>query len=130
MFGNPTRSHEENLELYSHMNDMARELLQKGKSVVFDTNFNFYKDREKLRKIAADAGAEAVLIWVTTSKDIARERATKDGHLQATRVLGDMPVSEFERMSKNLQPPLEHENYISVDGTKVTDKYITDTLGL
>lgn len=129
IYGQPTYSHQENLELYSHMNDMTAELLAAGNSVVFDTNFNFYKDREHLREIARSHGAEAKLIWVTTPKDIARERATKDAHKQHTRVLGDMPHEAFERMSNNLQPPREGEDHIKVDGTKVTPDYIKQLLG-
>lgn len=128
MFGNPTHSHKENLKLYAHMNEMAEQLLKEGKSVVFDTNFNFYKDREHMRQIAAKTGAKAVLVWITTPKDIARKRATEDGHLQATRVLGDMPVSEFERMSKNLEPPRPNEKVLELDGTKITTDYVKSKL--
>lgn len=124
MFGVPTHSHEENLKLYAHMNDLAAQLLKEGKSVVFDTNFNFYRDREHLREVAASADAEAVIVWLTTAKDIARKRATEDGHLQATRVLGDMPVSEFERMSGNLERPHPDEKVIELDGTKITSDYV------
>ena len=45
-FGAPTYSHEENLELYDYLNELTSELLRTGQSVIFDTNFNFYKDRE------------------------------------------------------------------------------------
>lgn len=124
MFGHPAHTHEENLKLYAHMNELAEQLLQEGKSVIFDTNFNFYKDREHLRQIAAKTGSQAVIVWLTTSKDIARKRATEDGHLQATRVLGDMPVSEFERMSGNLEVPHPDEKVVELDGTKITADYV------
>ena len=127
-FTTPTYSHQENLALYDHLNELTAELLAAGNSVIFDTNFNFYKDRERLRFIAKTHSADCKLIWVQTSKDTARERATKHAHTQQTRVLGDMPVADFERMSKNLQPPAANEPYIAVDGTKVTPAYIKGLL--
>jgi len=128
MFGEPTYHHLENIQLYEHLNNVAATMLSEGKSVIFDTNFSFYKDRERLRKIAEEHDAKAVIVWVTTPKDIARKRATSNGHKQHTRVLGDMPVEAFERMSGNLQPPREDEKVIEVDGTKVTKEYIDSLL--
>ena len=129
-FGTPTYSHQENLELYEHLNELTAELLAAKQSVIFDTNFNFYKDRQKLREIAAQHGAQCQLIWVTTPKSVARERATANAHTQPTRILGDMPPEQFERMSRNLQPPRDDEQYIEVDGTKVTTEYIGGLLEL
>src|SRR5437868_11049557 len=89
-FPNPTHSHEENLALYAHLNTETEQLLRRGKSVIFDTNFNYFRDREHLRQIAADAGAEAVIIWVATHKDLARIRAVERSEGQPTRVWGNM----------------------------------------
>lgn len=128
MFTTPTYSHEENLALYARLNEKAARLLEAGNSVIFDTNFNFYKDRQKLREIAAAAGAVTVLVWVRTPKEIAKERATAEAHNQQTRILGDMPPAEFDRIARNLQPPKEDESYIEVDGTKVSLEYIQSLL--
>ena len=127
-FGEPTYTHEENLALYEYLNGVAGQVLHSGKSVIFDTNFNFYKDREHLREIAKEAGAEAVVIWVTTPKEIAKDRATHDAHEQDTRVLGNMPEETFDRMSRNLEEPRPEEYVIEVDGTKVTHAYIQDLI--
>lgn len=128
-FGKPTYTHQENLALYDHLNELTAELLAAGNSVVFDTNFNFYKDRRKLAALAAEHGARSVVVWVRTPKDLARARATKDAHTQTTRVLGDIPLERFERISSNLQPPREDEACIELDGTKITQDYIRSTLG-
>ncbi len=130
MFGQPTYSHQENLKLYEHLNQEAADLLAAGNSVIFDTNFNFYKDRQRLREIARDHNATTKLIWVTTPQAIARQRATDGAHKQDTRVLGDMPKVTFERMSANLQPPRTDETYIEVDGTRVTSDYIKQLMKL
>lgn len=129
-FNPPTYSHQENLHLYRHLNQVASELLATGQDVIYDTNFNFYKDRQKLRKIAEEHGAKTFLIWVITPKSLAQERATKDSHSQDNRILGDMPVEAFERMSNNLQPPVKDEDYIEIDGTKVSPEYVSKALSL
>jgi len=127
-FGTPTYSHKENIALYKHLNELTAELLAAENSVIFDTNFNFYKDRERLRRVAAAHDAKAILIWVRVPKHVAKERATKNAHTQETRVLGDMPVGEFERMSRNLQPPVKGEPYIELDGTRITHAYVQEKL--
>lgn len=129
-YGAPSYSHAENLELYDDLNKKAERLLREGNSVVYDTNFNFYKDRELLRSIAAKYDAQTKLIWVTTDKATAKHRATENAHLQGTRVLGNMPPENFDRMSHNLQPPQENEAYTELDGTKMTPRYVADQLGI
>lgn len=129
-FETPTYSHHENIELYKHLNQLTEELLAAGNSVVFDTNFNFYKDRQHLRDIAATHGADSKLIWITTKRDTAKMRATENARKQTTRVLGDMPPEDFDRMAKNLEPPHDNEAYTAIDGTKVTADYIREQLGL
>lgn len=127
-FGAPSYSHKENSELYNHLNQLTAELLATGQDVIFDTNFNFSRDRKRLREIAARHGADTKLIWVTTPKVLAKERATQGAHLQDNRILGDIPIEDFERLSGNLQPPETDETCIEVDGTKVTAEYIRGKL--
>ncbi len=129
MYKQPTYSHLENLHLYTHLNDMTDQLLSVGKSVVFDTNFNFYKDRQHLREIASRYKVRTIVVWVNAPKDLAKQRATVDAHLHAhTRVLGHMPVEHFERISENLEPPHDNEDVVEIDGTKVTADYIRTKL--
>jgi len=128
MFTTPQRSHAENIQLYDELNDRTDELLRQGKSVIFDTNFNFYRDRERLRRVAARNGAHAVVVWVTTARDIARERATKHSEGQETRIWGNMPEADFDRIAGNLEPPRPDEHVIEMDGTDITPTYITQKL--
>lgn len=129
-YGTPTYSHSENLALYDHMNRMADELLAAGNSVIFDTNFNFYDDRQKLREIADQHKAETIVVWVQTDKDVAQKRATKNADMQDSRLLGDMDVEDFERISNKLESPKNHETVVKIDGTKVSPEYVTQQLGL
>lgn len=129
-FGTPKYTHEENLKLYKHLNEVTAALLKAGNSVIFDTNFNFYKDRDYLRQVAKEPGANTIVVWVKTPRDISKKRAV-DGHEAThTRVLGNMPEEDFERMSSNLQPPKKDEQVIEVDGLRVTKDYIKSLLGL
>lgn len=124
-YKNPTHSHKENLELYDHLNEVADELLATDQSVIFDTNFNFYKDRQHLREIAAKHGATTLLIWVTTPKSLAKERAVKNIRYPYEE---PFPEERFDRISSNLQEPRKDEKYIKIDGTKVTPEYIRQKL--
>lgn len=128
MFGNPTYSADENKILYDELNRRTAELLSAGKSVVFDTSFNYRKDRDHLRTIARDNGAASVLLWVQTDKDIAHDRATQDAHLQETRALGNMHPDDFHRLSDKMEIPDSDEEYITVDGTIVAEAYIEELL--
>jgi predicted kinase len=125
-FSPVTHNHAENLELYAQLNKETRELLHEGKSVVFDTNFNFYKDRKKLRVLAAKEGARTIVIWIVTPKELARERATE--HETDTRVWGGMPLAHFERIAGNLQEPDAAEKAIRLDGTHITREHIEQML--
>jgi predicted kinase len=130
MFPNPTHNHDENIELYKRLNQETKRLLQEGKSVIFDTNFNFYRDRKRLKHIAATEGANTVVVWITTPKDLAMRRAVEQSDGQQTRVWGNMPLEQFERIASNLQEPLSEEHAITIDGTNVTKEYIAHQLGL
>lgn len=129
-YGQPTYEHHENLHLYSILNEETAQLLHAGKSVIFDTGFNFYRDREHLRTIAKDAGAQTLVVWVTTHRHIAKDRATTNAHLQATRVLGNFSETDFDRISDTLEPPHDNEAYIKLDGTRINRQYVADVLQL
>lgn len=127
-YGRPSFKHSENIAIYDHMNRMADELLAAGNDVVFDTSFNFQKDRQKLKKIADEHNAKTVVVWVQTPKDIAKARATKDAHKHDTRILGDMTEDDFERLSEKLEKPQTDETVIELDGTKITNEYVAAKL--
>lgn len=124
-YTHPTHSHQENIELYDHLNRVADELLATGQSVIFDTNFNFYKDRQKLREIAAKHQAGCVLVWVKAPKELAKRRATKRIRFPYK---DSFPEERFDRIASSLEEPKENEPYIEVDGTKVTTEFIKKLL--
>lgn len=127
-FVKPMHTHQENLTLYAALNQEAQQLLHQGRSVIFDTNFNFYRDRQKLRTIAKIEGAETVIVWVRAAKELARERATQQSHDKPTRIWGNMPVEHFERIANGLEEPQSHEAAITLDGTNVTEQTVAAAL--
>lgn len=127
-YPNPTHSHKENLELYDHLNELTGELLATGQSVIFDTGFNFYKDRQHLRQIATQHGAEVKLIWVRVDKSLAKQRALHTGHAEKNTYPEVMPADRFERISNDFEPPQPGEQVVEVDGTKVSENYIRQML--
>ncbi len=129
MFDQPTHSLQESQRLYEHLNDTAEQLLASGKSVVFDTNFNFYEDRQKLRDIADRQGAETIIIWVTTPLEVAKSRAV---HAQVIRNGYAVIMSEgqFDAIAAKLEPPTEAEKVIKIDGTKLDQEELLRLLSL
>ncbi len=128
-FGNPTFQPDETSILYERLNDMTEYLLKKGKSVIYDTSFNYYKDREMLREVAKNCGAKTVLIWVQAPLEIAQARAVEhpEQH-RKTRILGGMSPEKFERLTNQFDPPHKDEPCIIIDGTKVTKQYVQKQL--
>lgn len=118
MFPRPTHSLEESTELYEKLNQAAEYLLAQGKSVVFDTNFNFYEDRQKLWEIAARHGAETIIVWVATPLQVARHRAVGT-HKQRNGYPMTMTNAQFTAIVTKLELPRGHEKVIKIDGTKL-----------
>lgn len=124
----PTHAHQENIDLYNHLNELTTELLASGQSVIFDTAFNFYKDREYLRAIANGHNAKSLLIWVQTEKDLAKQRATHDNHAARNTYPEIMSEQRFERIAGDFERPHPNERTIKLDGTKISSEYVQSKL--
>ena len=118
MFEHPSHSREESDILYDALNIRAEQLLAEGKSVVFDTNFNFYTDRQKLAEIAHRHNADMIIVWMTTPLDIARSRAV-GSHENRNGYTMHMTDEQFDAIVSKLEPPLDNEHPIQIDGSKV-----------
>jgi len=118
LFKRPTHSQPESLELYDRLNRRAAQLLAAGKSVVYDTNFNFYADRQKMRQIAERNGAETVLIWITVPKETAKRRAVNETDVRNGYPVG-MTEEQFDAIVNKLEPPTKNEKFIKIDGSKL-----------
>lgn len=120
MFPDPQHTEDESLELYQALNSKTEQLLAEGKSVVFDTNFNFKHDRDHLREIATRNDAETLVIWVQIDKKLAKQRAvgtheTRNGYMTV------MSEERFNKIVSKLEPPFD-EKFIKIDGTNIDEQ--------
>jgi len=129
MFGTPTHSNEESVQLYEYLNHRAAELLANGESVVFDTNFNFASDRGKLRDIADQRDAITKVIWLTTPVEIAHEQAVHPPTMRNGYMFG-MTEEEFGSIVSKLEPPTKNENVIKIDRSKLDADSLLRILGI
>lgn len=128
MFTTPTHSKDESDELYAHLDEKTDSLLAEGKSVIFDTSFNHFKDREHLRQIAAKHNAKTTLIWVNTPKAIAKARAVATEHATHNDYPQTMSPDDFKGIAEHLEPPRPEESALRVDGSIITDDTAEDLL--
>jgi predicted kinase len=127
MFGTVYRR-DQSAELYKNLNNRAKSLLSAGKSVVFDANFNYLADREHLRQIAKNVGADTKLLWITTPEDIAHKRACDDPN--GNRLYVQMTNKDFERVASSLEEPSQDEQAIQIVGVGVTKDRVREALEL
>jgi predicted kinase len=120
MFAQPSHSEEESLELYERLNGVVKKMLADGKSVVFDTNFNHYHDREILRELAVKQGSDTKLVWLTTPAAVARDRAVH-ANIVRNGYKFVMTGEEFDTIARKFEPPREDEKVIKIDGVKLDD---------
>lgn len=130
MFDEVSHSKAESDELYAYLNRQTDKLLADGQSVIFDTNFNYHKDREHLRAIAAKHGAETLIIWLTTPLEVARDRALHEHHRDRNGYDITMSADQFDQLVSHLEPPIENENFIKIDGTNIDTKAVKRHLGI
>lgn len=115
----PTYDHAENTWLYEKLNSKAESFLADGKTVVYDTAFNFHDDRIKMQNLASKYNIDVTTIWINTPEHIARERSVDITNDNGNRILGSMTIESFEILKSKLEAPLDSENHIHVDGTSV-----------
>jgi predicted kinase len=108
LFPIASHSEDESLKLYDILNDRAEKLLSEGRSVVFDTNFNFYSDRQKMRQISDRQNAEAVLIWLDVPLEVARGRAVCSDKVRNGYTMS-MSAQQFDAIASKLEKPHEDE---------------------
>jgi predicted kinase len=128
MFGHPTHSEKESVKLYDELNRRTEKLLGDGKSVVFDTSFNFRSDRYKLKEIADRQGAVTVVLWVTMPLGEAKRRSVGAGRRRNgyhTR----MTEEHFDELVSKLEPPAEDENVIKINGLELDRDTVLALIG-
>ncbi len=128
MFEEPTHSQQESLQLYDELNRRTEDLLSKGKSVIFDTNFNFFADRQKLRDIADRQSADTIVIWMVTPEHVAKDRSVY-ASISRNGYDASMTEQKFDQIVAKLEPPSRDEKVIKIDGTKIDKAEVLALVG-
>jgi predicted kinase len=130
MYPRPDFTPEEHQALYRAIDTKTEQLLTGGHDVIYDANLNQYIHRQQKYDICHRTNARPVLIWIQTSKDVAKYRATEQPQREARRPFGNLDISTFERLVHQVQPPRPEEQAftITLDGTKITKDYVAEAL--
>ncbi len=129
LFKEPTFSPEEHEKLYSSLDEQTERLLGAGKDVVYDANLNRRQHRQEKYDICKRTGAQPVLVWVRTPKELAKQRAVDPNrHLLVPH--DETAEQMFERIASIIEEPSADEPYTALDGTNITPDYLKNTLGL
>lgn len=121
MFEAVTHHKDESRELYDSLNTRTEQLLKNGKSVIFDTNFNYRSDRNRLRAIAEKCGAKTIVVWLQTPITVARDRALHPDHRDRNKYTSTMKAEQFDELTCHLQPPTKDELFITIDATDLDE---------
>lgn len=118
LFPEPAYTPEEGAIVFRTMDWLAGELLRVGLSVIYDANSNKAVHRERLRKIADDAGAGYRLVWVKTDYDVARDRVARRAELpaEAQRLHPSFDLIIWEAMRAELEEPTNEAGLVIVNG--------------
>ena len=130
MFAQVSHSKLESDTLYAHLNHKTAELLASGHSVIFDTNFNYKKDRDYVAAIARNYGAQPIIIWLQTPVEVARERALHHTHRDRNGYEQTMTIEEFDRLRDHIEPPDDNEHFITLNGSHIDKAQLAKQLGI
>ena len=127
----PDFSEEEHQALDEYLNDRTTELLEAGKSVVYDANLNRYVHRKEKYALAAQLKATPLLCWVQTPRELAKHRRIDEAsHHHLVTPQDPDAGAMFERIARIVEEPTKEEPFVVLDGTKITPEYITKQLNL
>ena len=83
----------------------VKRLLMEGRSVVYDDISLRYSDREVLRNLANDCGAEAVLVYLDTPREVQLERRRRNLEMNERHDVPDHILEWGDAMLETPQPP-------------------------
>ncbi len=83
-----------------------------------------------MRKLAQENRAEAKLIWITTPKTIAKNRAIHKSHRDRNGYRWTMSEAQFNSLSSKLEPIEDYEQPIKIDGSDIRVEELKTKLGI
>ena len=106
-----------NSQVFGAMHYSAKQILERGHSVIYEAQQTKRRNRREIERIADECGAIPVLIWVQTNVEVAKSRgvsrdATDDTHRYTEEKM------EFlaDHFTKSLERPQDDENVIVISG--------------
>ncbi len=129
LFPQPTYTQAEHDAVYGELDKRTEALLKEGKSVIYDANLNRLVHRQEKYDMCQRTGARPLLLWIQTSRDLARERAVLRGHHHLVPA-DETFESMFNRVSGTLEEPGDNEPQHKLDGTKLSPELISQAIGL
>lgn len=104
-------------DVFGAMDYAAKQTLLAGHSVVYDAQQTKRENRRNIEKIAAEAGAIPVLVWIKTSRETAirraQEREERDDSLRYNAEKIAYLVDRFDNVTDLPEPD---ENTIEISG--------------
>jgi predicted kinase len=129
LFPEPSFSQSEHDQLYAALDTKTAELLRDNNSVIYDANLNRYEHRQEKYQICQETGAQAVLVWVRTSKEVAKERATHDSRSHLVPQ-SETPSAMFDRIADIIEEPRDDEPAVQIVGEDITPEIIKAKLNI
>jgi predicted kinase len=99
----------------------ARRLLAERQSVVYDNANHTRRNRDRCRRVAAQAGAGFWLVWVDTPADRAWQRLVAN---RDAPVRGDVPDAGFREIAGQFEPPIGEPDVIRVTPATAIDDVV------
>ncbi len=93
-------------ELMAFLQEKIRKDLKSGQSVVFDTLNDTVGNRDKLREIADEVNAQAVVIYTDTPAEVIQERREQNKN---TKERHSVPENKLSEAVARFEPPVEKE---------------------
>jgi predicted kinase len=99
----------------------AEQSLSQGHTVVYDTNSNSVTFRQEVGTMAKQLGALPVVLFMQTSLEIARYRATVRDSAESGE---EISTGYVDMMAAKIEPPAPDELVISIDGTMSVERQL------
>jgi predicted kinase len=97
--------------------------LRSGRPAISDAANYTRAQRDQLRALASDAGAESVTLFVDVAAEEARRRWRANRAAGAT-VRNDVRDDDFQLMLDHFEPPAPDEDAIHIDGSTSLDDWL------
>lgn len=115
---NNTEGEANNRKMFGVLDYTIREILQSGRSVVYDTaRFNGLKNREMISTMAKETGARLVIVRIDTPREVAHVRVTtREETDDQTHITHERAQEIFAFHDANLNEPANDEKVITISG--------------